>query len=156
MFVNVTATCNVIHNDHEYFLFLWVNISIFLKIYQFIKNKIVNKNRHQRKEWMKMYLDTLQLPGAQYAFLKTLRNNATVFRGKKETISHISENLHIIKNQTLIFWGEEDKVIPFRISKLALDKIENSSLISVPNAGHSPHADSYEEFNQHVINFLTI
>ena len=50
----------------------------------------------------------------------------------------LSSRLHLIKVETDIVWGSEDKVIPYA-GKLLIEKIKNSNLHLIYGAGHLPH-----------------
>ncbi|MBN2440481.1 MAG: alpha/beta hydrolase [Spirochaetales bacterium] len=93
-------------------------------------------------------------PGATRAFLTTLRNNATLFNGTKESISDIINHLDGITARTLVIWGKQDKVIPFHVSEIALRHIKQSRLWALDKCGHGPHLDYPLEFNKKVKEFL--
>ncbi len=70
-----------------------------------------------------------------------------------------------IKVPTLIFFGENDNLIPNRflnpcktidIAKNGADKIKNSKLIMVPQCGHFMMFEKPETFNSEVGNFLKV
>lgn len=65
----------------------------------------------------------------------------------------VTNRLEEIKVPTLIFWGEED--LPFeKASRVLHQSIENSELVTVTGAGHSPHEDAPELFNKKLLAFL--
>jgi len=65
----------------------------------------------------------------------------------------VTDRLNEIKVPTLIFWGEEDT--PFaEPSKLMKESISGAELITVPGAGHNPHEEAPEIFNEALMNFL--
>jgi len=55
---------------------------------------------------------------------------------------------------TLILHGEADQIIPLSESELMHNKIPNSILEIIPNAGHLPNMEQPEVFNQLTANFL--
>ena len=80
----------------------------------------------------------------------------------------VSEKLNLIKQQTLILFGENDSLIPSIIPSQGLHKnlttkliansgffkINNSKLVMIPECGHFSQFEKYEKFNTAVIEFL--
>jgi len=75
----------------------------------------------------------------------------------------IFNKLKYIKQPTLIFFGENDNLIPNRylnpgetepIAKAGANEIKNSKLIMVPKCGHFMMFEKSEVFNKEVKNFL--
>jgi pimeloyl-ACP methyl ester carboxylesterase len=71
--------------------------------------------------------------------------------------------LEQISQPTLIFFGENDNLIPNRylnpgrtvdIAKFGASKIKNSKLVMVPKCGHFMMFEKYETFNREVSEFL--
>lgn len=56
----------------------------------------------------------------------------------KILIYDLSPKLHLIKVNTDIIWGSEDKVIPY-VGKFLVERIPNSNLHLIYGAGHLPH-----------------
>lgn len=76
----------------------------------------------------------------------------------------VADYLQDIKIPTLIFFGENDQLIPNRflnpgtteeVAKLGASKIENSKLIMVPKTGHFMMFEKPKVFNQETIKFLS-
>jgi pimeloyl-ACP methyl ester carboxylesterase len=42
-----------------------------------------------------------------------------------------------IKSETIIIWGENDRIVPIFVAKKMRKEIQNSKLIIIPNAGHN-------------------
>ncbi len=59
-----------------------------------------------------------------------------------------------VRSPTLIIWGERDEVMPSRIGQLLDDRIADSELVFVKNAGHLPMDDAPDEFVSLVDHFL--
>lgn len=55
---------------------------------------------------------------------------------------------------TLILCGKEDRVTPPIQSEFMHNKIANSQLYMIPNAGHMANIEQPEEFNERLINFV--
>ena len=93
-----------------------------------------------------------------YCFIKE-RDYTKATRIMKETIKKIlkedlSLNLPDIKTETLLLWGEKDKIIPLKYSKIYKDKIKNSHLETFSEAGHSPHLSCPSLLTEKIIAFL--
>lgn len=75
----------------------------------------------------------------------------------------VIDKLNLIQQPTLIFFGENDNLIPNRflnpgktepIAKFGANQIKNSKLIMVPKCGHFMMFEKPETFNTEVQNFL--
>lgn len=75
----------------------------------------------------------------------------------------VIEKLEQISQPTLIFFGENDNLIPNRylnpgrtvdIAKFGASKIKNSKLVMVPKCGHFMMFEKFETFNREVSEFL--
>jgi pimeloyl-ACP methyl ester carboxylesterase len=77
----------------------------------------------------------------------------------KETMKKIVDEdllpeLSKIKNETLIVWGEKDKIIPLKYAFLFKENIKNSKLEILPKIGHSPHLENPEKLIEILISNL--
>lgn len=59
-----------------------------------------------------------------------------------------------IAHQTLIVWGEEDRVFPIAVGEELQRTIKDSMLVRIPKAGHIPQWERPDLANQAMINFL--
>ena len=64
------------------------------------------------------------------------------------------DNLKLIKNETLIIWGNKDKSYNFKQTKMLEKNISNSSLTIFEGCAHNVHLEKTEEFNKTVLNFI--
>jgi len=64
-------------------------------------------------------------------------------------------DLEKVKNQTLLIWGEEDKIIPLEYGKVFNKKINNSTLKIISDVGHSPHLKSPLKLVQIIDDYLS-
>lgn len=64
-------------------------------------------------------------------------------------------NYRNIKRPTLIIAGGKDPLRETGYAKALQGEIENSELVEFPEAGHFPHIDMPEQFNEVVIGFLS-
>ncbi len=79
------------------------------------------------------------------------RKTAMGLRKDERGVSWLIEEISV---PTLILWGEKDKQIPAKIAYHAAKRIKNSKVEVLPNCGHAPHGECYEEFNTRVLAFL--
>ena len=65
----------------------------------------------------------------------------------------LTERLSEIKVPTLIFWGDED--LPFEEpSRIMNEGIADSELVTISGAGHNPHEEAPDIFNEALLSFL--
>lgn len=90
-------------------------------------------------------IDVLKKPGGKKAFTQ----------GKGVAVSAFpEEDLRKIKSETLIIWGEDDRLFAIKHGEVAAEIIPNARLLRIKNAGHLPLMDQTEIFNNSVIEFL--
>lgn len=63
-------------------------------------------------------------------------------------------DLSRISAQTLVIWGEHDRLIPLEFGKKLHQALPGSSLAVLPGAGHVAMWDRAEDFNRLVLEFL--
>lgn len=73
---------------------------------------------------------------------------------KKILNEDLSSILDKIESETLLLWGEKDKIIPLKCSRIFKEKIKNSHLEVIPKVGHSPHLESPLILVKKIIYFL--
>ncbi len=59
-----------------------------------------------------------------------------------------------IQSDTLIVWGEKDKMIPLKHAHVFNQEIENSRLKIISGVGHSPHLEVPEKLSKIILDFL--
>ena len=94
------------------------------------------------------------LPGAQEAYLATLRSMCNFWGVRAEILSPILEGLGGIKTPTLIVWGQQDQVLPVNHADVAAKGIRHAQLHVFDPCGHVPQLERPEEFNALVLEFL--
>lgn len=94
------------------------------------------------------------LPGAQDAFLSTVRTLGNIRGMRKDVLRPILDNLSAITVPTLIFWGQQDRILPVAHAQVAKDKMPDTQLKIFDHCGHFPQLERPEEFNSIVLNFL--
>jgi 4,5:9,10-diseco-3-hydroxy-5,9,17-trioxoandrosta-1(10),2-diene-4-oate hydrolase len=75
-------------------------------------------------------------------------------QGRAAVSAMPDEELRQIQHQTLIIWGEDDKVFPGTSSEAAAQIMPNAEFCRIPDAGHIPFMDQPEAFNDVVLRFL--
>ena len=63
-------------------------------------------------------------------------------------------NLKLIKNETLIIWGDCDKSYNFKQIQTLKKNITNSSLAIFKGCAHNVHLEKAKEFNNKILEFL--
>ncbi len=110
------------------------------------------KRVYDRHEWMldERRVEARHLPlrasGTQRAIIRTVRC---------WDAERISREAHLIKQPTLLLWGENDREIPLADGERLHDQIPGSRLIVFLNCGHIPHEEYPEEFTNVVTDFVT-
>jgi len=77
----------------------------------------------------------------------------------KETVKKVlSEDLlpelSDIKTETLLIWGQKDKMVPLKYAYIFKENVPNSKLEILPKIGHSPHLEKPEKLSKIILNFL--
>ncbi len=60
-----------------------------------------------------------------------------------------------IDKETLIVWGEEDKMVPVKYASVFHENIKDSKLEIFPKIGHSPHLEAPGKLSQVIVNFFS-
>ena len=107
-----------------------------------------------RDEWMALDASMAKVPGIRRTILKTLRAGSTVFGGKGSVLHPIISNLGNIDAETLVIWGRNDRIVPFKCSQVAIDAIPISELLPLDNCGHIPFLEHPERVAEAAISFL--
>lgn len=87
----------------------------------------------------------LRTRGTHRAIIRTVR---------KWDAERISRDAHLLKQPTLILWGDRDREVPLADGHRLHGEISNSRLIVFQNCGHLPHEEYPQEFVEVVTNFL--
>jgi pimeloyl-ACP methyl ester carboxylesterase len=62
--------------------------------------------------------------------------------------------VHLIKQPTLIIWGERDYVTPLSDAQAIKDELPNGRLVVIPDAGHFPYLDDLEAVKKELDAFV--
>jgi pimeloyl-ACP methyl ester carboxylesterase len=95
------------------------------------------------------YKVQMQFKGFKRAILSTIRNN--MLESFYETYLHVGK----LQKPTLLFWGIDDKTIPFETSKVILQAIPHAEFHAIENCGHIPHYEKPGVVNPILLEFLS-
>ena len=108
------------------------------------------KRVYDRHEWVldERRVEARHLPlrasGTQRAIIRTVRG---------WDAERISRDAHLIRQPTLLIWGENDQEIPLADGERLHEQIPGSRLIVFRNCGHIPHEEYPEAFTNVVADF---
>jgi 4,5:9,10-diseco-3-hydroxy-5,9,17-trioxoandrosta-1(10),2-diene-4-oate hydrolase len=106
------------------------------------------------EELVDLHYDLMSRPGAQEAYLSTLRSIATVFGTRRTVLRSVVDNLDQIAAPTLVVWGEQDEILPVAHAHVAAEAIPNARLHIFQKCGHFVPMEKAEAFNVLVSQFL--
>ena len=93
-------------------------------------------------------------PGAQQAFLKTLRANANFFGQAKSMYGPNTAGLGSIRHPVFVIWGRQDRVLPVSHAEVAGKGIPNVRVQVLDNCGHLPMIERAQDFADSLLGFL--
>lgn len=92
-------------------------------------------------------------PGAQQAFLKTLRGFLD-FRGfKPELVAQLHAALPGIQAPTLVLWGRDDRFVPCSHAEVLRQKLPQVEVQIWDHCGHAPQVEHAARFNHTALGF---
>lgn len=101
-----------------------------------------------------MYYELDCLPGTQKSLLATLRSVMGVRGVKEKMYRTFLDDMSRITADSLIIWGEDDRILPVKHAYVGHEGIRNSRLHIYNQCGHLPQFEKPDEFNQLVMEFL--
>jgi pimeloyl-ACP methyl ester carboxylesterase len=99
------------------------------------------------REYMRRFIEPLRRPGGVEAAL-------TVAQECRRVVNGSDEELAAIQTDTLVLWGDSDRLLPERIGARLADRLPQARFVSFDACGHSPHEEQPERFNTEVLAFL--
>jgi len=90
----------------------------------------------------------MQFIGFKKALLSTLRSGATT--GAMQAYKQVGKSDIPI----LLIWGQEDQVVPFELSELAIELMPSAEFHAIENAAHVPHYERPDIVNPILLEFL--
>lgn len=95
-----------------------------------------------------VYEDQLKYFGYKRALLRTLRNHRLM--GLDELFHAVGK----IQKPSILFWGENDQVVPFENAERVREAIPGIEFHAIPNGSHTPNYENPDEVNGPLIAFL--
>ncbi len=92
-------------------------------------------------------------PGAQAAFLKTLRNFMNVGGFQSELVTELQASLPDIKIPVLVIWGRDDQLVSSTHAEVLRRLLPNVQIQLWDSCGHAPQIECSEQFNKTVLKF---
>lgn len=95
------------------------------------------------------YKIQMKFKGFKRAILSTIRSG--MLESFYETYARVGE----LKKPTLLFWGTNDKTVPFENSKGIMQAIPHAEFHAIENCSHIPHYEKPEIVNPILLEFLS-
>jgi len=93
-----------------------------------------------------------------YMFLRKrdyVKANETMKDTLKKVINEdLLPDLAKVNTETLLIWGEKDRMVPLKYGYIFNKNIRKSRLKILPRIGHSPHLETPEKLSQLIMQFL--
>jgi pimeloyl-ACP methyl ester carboxylesterase len=110
------------------------------------------KRMYDRHSWV---LDERRVE-ARHRPLRTRGTHRAIIRTVRGwNADRVSLNAHIIKQPTLLLWGETDQDVPLEDGQRLQQRIEGSRLVVFRQCGHLPHEEYPEAFTEVIANFCS-
>lgn len=106
------------------------------------------------REWIELRYSVFAIPDRNHVILNLGQSNFTLRGVRADVYQPIVNSLAQISQQTLIIWGECDRIIPVKHAHIAVAGLPNSQLEIFPNCGHHPYLEYPDKFARLVLNFL--
>ncbi len=98
-------------------------------------------------------LDERKLEARHHLLETSNTHHAMIQTVRRWSANRISRDAHLIRQPTLLVWGEEDNHIPIREAFKLRDRIPNSRLVVFRRCGHLPPTEYPEKFVEVVVEF---
>lgn len=120
--------------------------------------------------WLTRMANALLTPKYLTRLKDVLRNTLYIFLRNRdyvkaegvmrETIIKVLEEdllpvLSEIEKETLIVWGQGDRMVPVKFAYMFHENIKGSRLEVFPKIGHSPHLEAPEKLSKVILDFIT-
>jgi pimeloyl-ACP methyl ester carboxylesterase len=107
-------------------------------------------------EWIEFRYPIFAIPGRNAVILRLGQSNFTLTGVKPEVYQPILDSLAQITQQTLIVWGEKDRIIPVKHAYVAAAGLPNHQIAIFSDCGHHPYLEYRDKFNRLVLDFLAV
>jgi pimeloyl-ACP methyl ester carboxylesterase len=105
-------------------------------------------------EWIELRYPIFAIQGRNHVILRLGQSNFNLAGVLPSVYQPILDSLPHLTKQTLIIWGECDRIIPVKHAYIAAEKIPNNQLEIFPNCGHHPYLEYPKKFDRLVLDFL--
>ncbi len=105
-------------------------------------------------EWIELRYPIFAIPGRHHVIRSLGQSNFNLAGVRPEVYQPIVASLAQIRQQTLIIWGREDRIIPVKHAYIAATALPNHQLEIFPNCGHHPYLEYPTKFDRLVLEFL--
>jgi pimeloyl-ACP methyl ester carboxylesterase len=93
------------------------------------------------------------LPGAQAAFLKTLRSFLAFGGFPAEQVAALHSAMPSIQAPALVLWGKQDRLLPVRQADTLKRLLPNVEVKLYDRCGHAPMVECAQNFNDDVLRY---
>lgn len=98
--------------------------------------------------FQKRYKMQMQYEGFMQSILSTIRNNML------GSNIEMYRSLHKLNKQILLFWGRNDRTVPFEQSDVLRETLPRAEFHVIEDCGHIPHYEKPDEVNPILLKFL--
>ncbi|MBK9209169.1 MAG: alpha/beta hydrolase [Anaerolineales bacterium] len=101
------------------------------------------------EHFQSQYKIQMQFKGFKRAILSTMRN------GMLDSFYETYTRAGNLQKPTLLFWGINDKTVPFEYSRSVMQAMPHAEFHAIENCGHIPHYEKPEVVNPILLDFLS-
>jgi pimeloyl-ACP methyl ester carboxylesterase len=94
------------------------------------------------------------LPGAQAAFLRTLRDFVALGGFRRGPLDEIQAAMSGMTQPTLVVWGRDDLLLPVAQAQILKARLPSCRVTVFDNCGHLPQIEKADTFNSAVLDFM--
>ncbi len=105
-------------------------------------------------EWLELRYPIFAIPDRNHVILRIGQSNFTLAGVRADVYQPIVASLPKIDRQTLIVWGDRDRIIPVKHAYIAAAGLPHNQLEIFPDCGHHPYLEYPAKFNRLVLDFL--
>jgi pimeloyl-ACP methyl ester carboxylesterase len=106
-------------------------------------------------EWLELRYPIFAIPDRNHVILRIGQSNFTLAGVRADVYQPIVASLTKIDRQTLIIWGDRDRIIPVKHAYIAASGLRHNQLEIFPDCGHHPYLEYPAKFNRLVLDFLS-